>query len=91
MQETKQRSWEQWQIEERERYDSLSTAEKIDVLDEEANGMGWYYDTNKEREFTCMQLLTRDAINHYITHLKKQKEPALRLLILTIGKSNLKN
>ena len=69
-------SWEQWQEAERTRYESLSTADKIEILDDDANGMGWYYSTNKEREFTCLQLLTRDAINHYIKHLKKNKEPA---------------
>jgi hypothetical protein len=76
MEEKQTRSWAQWQEAERTRYESLSTADKIEVLDEEANGMGWFYSTNKEREFTCLQLLTRDAINHYIKHLKKQKASA---------------
>ena len=76
MEEKQTISWAQWQEAERARYESLSTADKIAILDDDANGIGWYYSTNKEREFTCLQLLTRDAINHYIKHLKKNKEPA---------------
>ena len=72
--EEKRRNWEQWQDDEIKKYESLSVADKIEVLDEEANGMGWFYSTNKEREFTCLQLLTRDAMRYYITHLKTQEE-----------------
>ena len=72
--EEKRRSWEQWQDDEIKKYESLSVADKIEMLDEEANGMGWYYSTNKEREFTCNQLLQQEAMNFYIKHLKQKEE-----------------
>ena len=55
-----------------ETYDNLSVTDKIEMLDEEANGMGWFYSTNKEREFTCDQLLKQEAMNFYIKHLKEE-------------------
>ena len=57
-----------------ERYENLSIKDKIEMLDEEANGMGWYYSTNKEREFTCNKLLQQEAMNFYIKHLKQKEE-----------------
>jgi len=57
-----------------ERYKNLSIKDKIEMLDEEANGMGWYYSTNKERDFTCNQLLQQEAMNFYIKHLKQKEE-----------------
>ena len=57
-----------------ETYENLSVKDKIEMLDEEANGMGWYYSTNKEREFTCNQLLQQEAMNFYIKHLKQKEE-----------------
>lgn len=57
---------------EREQYRSLTTAQKIELLDEEANGMGWFYATNKEREATCEQLLKQEAMRHYIQYLKQR-------------------
>jgi len=57
-----------------ETYENLSVKDKIEMLDEEANGMGWFYSTNKEREFTCNQLLQQEAMNFYIKHLKQKEE-----------------
>jgi len=57
-----------------ERYENLSIKDKIEMLDEEANGMSWYYSTNKERDFTCNQLLQKEAMNFYIKHLKQKEE-----------------
>lgn len=51
-------------------YRSLTLAQKIEMLDEAANGMGWYYATNKEREIECQQLLKQEAMRHYIQYLK---------------------
>jgi len=57
---------------EREQYHSLTMAQKIELLDEQANGMGWFYATNKEREATCEQLLEQEALRHYIQYLKQK-------------------
>jgi len=54
-----------------ETYDNLSVKNKIEMLNEEANGMGWFYSTNKEREFTCDQLLKQEAYQHYIKFLEE--------------------
>ena len=57
-----------------DRYENLSIKDKIEMLDDEANGMGWYYSTNKQREVTCNQLLQQEAMNFYIKHLKQKEE-----------------
>ena len=59
--------------EELDRYDNISVKEKIEMLDDAANGEGWYYSTNKEREINCHQLVEKEAMNFYIEHLKKLK------------------
>ena len=57
-----------------ERYENLSIKDKIEMLIEDSYGMGWYYSTNKERDFTCNQLLMREAFDFYIKHLKQKEE-----------------
>ena len=54
-----------------ETYESLSVTDKIEMLDEEANGMGWFYSTNKEREITDEDLLKQEAYQHYIKQLEE--------------------